>query len=387
MRAPSAPAFLAHAILVVTHQVAAELIRNHAGLRIAVIDPAGIAVLGRVPEALSLADRQRAIEGTLAIGEGVVVSADTADGALFAWACPLTYNHLVIGGALAWVEEATLFPTGRNRAVFDVRAAGRALIEACITANLTNRALLEARLTEHRREQERAGFLHQLKREAHGGVAAAYLGAEAELIAALRSGDRGLGRSIINRILVVAYHQAGNDLARTRGLLLELVVLLRRTALESGASAHLLPSGERLVAELDTISDDTALARWLKRALESLFDCLAGSRQSPEEALNHRILRLIADRCREDLSRDALAQAVGVSPARLTRLVRNATGLSLPDALAKARIDQAKVLLERGQSAMDAALAVGFADASYFTKIFRKHTGMTPTAWRGRVAR
>ena len=33
---------------------------------------------------------------------------------------------------------------------------------------------------------------------------------------------------------------------------------------------------------------------------------------------------------------------------------------------------------------LEVAIEVGFADASYFTKVFRKLTGMTPSAYRAR---
>jgi AraC-like DNA-binding protein len=42
------------------------------------------------------------------------------------------------------------------------------------------------------------------------------------------------------------------------------------------------------------------------------------------------------------------------------------------------------MLEQTDQDLLTIALAVGFSDASYFTKVFRHQTGMTPSAWRAR---
>ena len=48
-------------------------------------------------------------------------------------------------------------------------------------------------------------------------------------------------------------------------------------------------------------------------------------------------------------------------------------------------IDAARQMLEQtDQDLLTIALAVGFSDASYFTKVFRHQTDMTPSAWRAR---
>jgi len=49
----------------------------------------------------------------------------------------------------------------------------------------------------------------------------------------------------------------------------------------------------------------------------------------------------------------------------------------------KRRIDRAKyLLLDMGQSLVDVAVSVGFADQSHFTRVFVCHADATPGAWR-----
>ena len=46
------------------------------------------------------------------------------------------------------------------------------------------------------------------------------------------------------------------------------------------------------------------------------------------------------------------------------------------------RVEEAKKLLRGGRSPGEAADLLNYESVSYFTKVFRKHTGMTPAAWR-----
>jgi AraC family transcriptional regulator len=53
-----------------------------------------------------------------------------------------------------------------------------------------------------------------------------------------------------------------------------------------------------------------------------------------------------------------------------------------------ARIEKAKESLKGLENSIaDTALALGFADQSHFTKVFRRIVGTTPAEWRSRCRR
>jgi AraC-like DNA-binding protein len=332
-------------------------------------------------DAPTLAERQRLVLEATERGEPIVLP---LGGERFSWAIPVMVNQKVTGGIVAWVAEADLFPQGIARPRFDVRRACQDLLERAVEANLVNAAQLAAARERHGRERERADFLRGLKRSGAEGVASAWLEEESLLVTAIRAGDRGRARSSVNRILVGIYHRGGGDLERTRAQLVELLVLMGRTAIESGSSRPFVGRDDP-VASLAAVQDEVAMAKILRIGVERVFDALEHHRATPAEALAQKALRIISDRCAEDLSRPMLAKAVGVSQPRLTKLLRTATGRGLSDLVQRARIDAARQMLEQtDQDLLTIALAVGFSDASYFTKVFRRQTGMTPSAWRAR---
>ncbi|MBN1676026.1 MAG: helix-turn-helix transcriptional regulator [Kiritimatiellae bacterium] len=99
-----------------------------------------------------------------------------------------------------------------------------------------------------------------------------------------------------------------------------------------------------------------------------------------------RAARFVAARYREPISLREIGAAVGVSPSHLNKLFKAHTGKSLNRYVNEFRVQQAKALMFGGVTNMtEIALAVGFADPSYFSKRFRKSTGQSPRAFLRRI--
>ncbi|MBE9066671.1 response regulator [Leptolyngbya cf. ectocarpi LEGE 11479] len=78
-----------------------------------------------------------------------------------------------------------------------------------------------------------------------------------------------------------------------------------------------------------------------------------------------------------------VAQSVGYSPAYLTNLSQSHTGRTVKAWIIERRMAQARQLLtSTAESIKHIAESIGYADAGYFTRQFRKLHGVTPQAWR-----
>lgn len=81
----------------------------------------------------------------------------------------------------------------------------------------------------------------------------------------------------------------------------------------------------------------------------------------------------------EDISLDTVARSIGVSAAYLSRLFSEEYGCTLTDYLKKTRIEISKKMLgEKDIRVNEVYDAVGFKNYSYFFKVFKEYTGMTP---------
>ncbi|SFO87948.1 two-component system, response regulator YesN [Halolactibacillus alkaliphilus] len=95
--------------------------------------------------------------------------------------------------------------------------------------------------------------------------------------------------------------------------------------------------------------------------------------------MKHHIQTHIQD----DLSLEHLSDEAGLSPIYVSKVFKERLGMNYIDFLTKCRIDRAKQLLEDDTvSIKSIAGDVGYQDANYFSKVFKKVTGETPKTYR-----
>lgn len=95
------------------------------------------------------------------------------------------------------------------------------------------------------------------------------------------------------------------------------------------------------------------------------------------------ILRYLQDNFSSRIEVRDVASQVHLSERHVSRLFRQATGVSVLEYLTRLRIETAcKLLLEDQLSIKQVARAVGYPDPHYFTTLFGRHTGKTPAAYR-----
>lgn len=95
------------------------------------------------------------------------------------------------------------------------------------------------------------------------------------------------------------------------------------------------------------------------------------------------ILQYIEATYQEELSVEALAEMAGLSRFHFSRLFKELTGRSVTDYVNGIRIGRAEYLLYNTTLTIsEIALAAGFHDIYYFSRIFKKYKQMAPTVMR-----
>lgn len=125
----------------------------------------------------------------------------------------------------------------------------------------------------------------------------------------------------------------------------------------------------------------TAFTRLL--GLAKVHQKTPGNRSPGSES---RLLKTLA-LMRESLDRPwtlmELADEAALSVPRFTEMFRKQTGMSPLGLLIRLRLLRAMELLQQGNhNVAEAALAVGYDDPFYFSRLFRKHMGVTPSSCR-----
>ncbi len=101
-----------------------------------------------------------------------------------------------------------------------------------------------------------------------------------------------------------------------------------------------------------------------------------------------RFQELVEARPRTGLPVGHYAAVLGVSESRLTSHCRRLTGRSPLQVINAAVMRRAReAMLSSRQSVSQIAFGLGFSEPTYFTRVFRRHTGMTPTDFRANAKR
>ena len=85
----------------------------------------------------------------------------------------------------------------------------------------------------------------------------------------------------------------------------------------------------------------------------------------------------------EQITLESIADSCGLSPSYFSRKFKEQTGENYIETLANIRMKEAQKLLgTTNLSIMEIVERVGYCDEKHFRKLFLKHTGVTPSAYR-----
>ncbi len=102
--------------------------------------------------------------------------------------------------------------------------------------------------------------------------------------------------------------------------------------------------------------------------------------QTPETYL--AIRRFILEHLNQQHSTEGLAAQMGLSSTQFSKQFRRYFDQPPIEFLINARIKQAQYLLMVHQRVQDVAQMVGYEDIYYFSRLFKKHVGVSPRKWR-----
>ena len=126
------------------------------------------------------------------------------------------------------------------------------------------------------------------------------------------------------------------------------------------------------------------------RAFEILYKIYAdllqlqGKRAAPSSNLfSHAVEYIVSRYTDASLSVETIAAEVGVSTVHLRRIFAANAGTSPIQYVNLVRLEQAKMLLSVSNLSIgEIAAQTGFSDPFYFSKVFKKHVGLPPAAYR-----
>lgn len=123
------------------------------------------------------------------------------------------------------------------------------------------------------------------------------------------------------------------------------------------------------------------MLRWANYMVERTFEYEEEVQKG--HSIIDKINQYIKEHYMEEISRNEIAAEFFLAPEYLSKMYKKQTGQTLRDYISEYRIEQAKLMLKKGDMMVsDVAEAVGFDNFTYFSTTFKKYTGMTPNQYR-----
>jgi YesN/AraC family two-component response regulator len=207
---------------------------------------------------------------------------------------------------------------------------------------------------------------------------------ENKLINSVSSCNIDESDDIVNRIITVTYIEEGSNIERIKKRFTQTIYLISRSVLEEYMEYKRIEElNLEYMRKLNMIYNREDIYLWLKDSITSLIEELQFTSSHKNNMVIYKIQKYINENYAENISLREISEKLNMSYNYLSYLFNNEMDMKFKDYLRRIRINKSIELLETSDYEINRiALDVGYANQSYFTKSFKKETGVTPKKYR-----
>lgn len=164
-----------------------------------------------------------------------------------------------------------------------------------------------------------------------------------------------------------------------RNRIFELLVLAGHEARVDGRDSIDYINYGKIFEESKTISIDK-IEMWAYQKFEFIINSVHSNRLGKKSEGVRNAIRYMEEYYMEPITLEEISSYVGVTPQHFSKVFKEETGKNYIEWLTNYRMDVAKGLLIEGkQTIKEVCFKVGYNDPNYFSRIFKKIEGSSPT--------
>jgi two-component system response regulator YesN len=206
---------------------------------------------------------------------------------------------------------------------------------------------------------------------------------EKKLENAIRFGDQAQAQCYLNSLFDRIASTGKFSLDNWSQLCFDLLEMGYRIAKEFNIVQ--LVSVLEKVNEISVLSTDTDIRIWISNYLNEIMTKIKEFNSRPSLEVK-KALSYIEEHFAENLTLASLASHIGLSPNYLSQMFKRNTGKTILQHLTYYRLQEAKKLLKQGNyNVSEISFRVGYDNQRYFSQVFTKQEGVTPSGYRKSV--
>ncbi len=201
----------------------------------------------------------------------------------------------------------------------------------------------------------------------------------------LKRKDLECSTNIIKEVTTEAASKMDNDINAVKNIFFNLLLIIFEVAREQHFINKARESDKKYIwQEVDATKTLSALSKYVVSHIEAIL-----VHTSDTDSINrkiHVIMKYVYEHYSENnLTIQTIAKNVYLSQTYLCAFFKKSTGKTLNEYITEVRIEKAKELLQDSNDKLyEIATYIGFTDANYFSTLFKKYTGCTPSEFRER---
>lgn len=138
-----------------------------------------------------------------------------------------------------------------------------------------------------------------------------------------------------------------------------------------------------LYDSINTIKTIDEMVLWLNRFKDAIINLIEQEYNQKNTLLVARAKKYIKENYKDELHLNKIANNIGISPNYLSTLFKKTEGISFTEYITKTKINHAKELLRDNKYKIyEISENLGYSNAYYFSRVFKKVTGLTPSEYR-----
>ncbi|SEQ24436.1 two-component system, response regulator YesN [Lachnospiraceae bacterium NE2001] len=164
---------------------------------------------------------------------------------------------------------------------------------------------------------------------------------------------------------------------------LEFVLRAETIAYEKGTGVYKFRSRQDYLSIINRTESYDKLRKWFTDKISEVCQNVKSRRENRSSGVIDKARDYINANYQKDISLDEVSREINISPYYFSKVFKEATGQNFIDYLTGLRIEKAKELLDNTDMSMkEICVEVGYSNPNYFSRIFKKIVGVSPTEYR-----
>ncbi|HEO8420858.1 TPA: AraC family transcriptional regulator [Yersinia enterocolitica] len=175
-----------------------------------------------------------------------------------------------------------------------------------------------------------------------------------------------------------------NEVRNQKNLSIAIITLATRAAITGGLHPEIAYTlGDRFIQDLEELQDIKDIHLFTENILYEFADRVAKTKRNNYSRPIFQCRNYIYKHIYEPLTLQSIAEHLSISPKYLSNLFKKEVGIPISEYIQQTKIEEAKKLMTFAEHSLsDIHALLNFTDQSYFTKVFKKYTGVTPKQFR-----